>query len=211
MNERQSQELEQLTKLEAEGSLEEVQKERFEELKSLKVLAEKTAEYEKKSKDFESARAQKEHFREKAEKAEAERKALEEQIAASKGNAGKPPLAVEDYIDISASLQGLDQREQAYLAEQHRLTGKPLAEIRKGEDFSLWQSAYEAKREKEKANLVPSNKQPDANAPVTLEEALNAASSQAEKEKILAEAGLYQERGRRADRVVIGNSTYKTQ
>src|SRR3990167_1914049 len=62
----------------------------------------------------------------------------------------KNTLDVEDYIDISASLEGLDQREKEYLAEQHKLSGKSLGEIRKDENFNLWQSAYRDKVEKER-------------------------------------------------------------
>ena len=100
-------------------------------------------------------------------------------------------LGVEDYIDISAALEGLDQREKTYLAREHKLTGMPLDEIRKSEDFSLWQSAYREKVEKERLTLEPSSKQSEADKPKSLTEKLASAISVEEKEKILAEAGLY--------------------
>lgn len=113
-------------------------------------------------------------------------------------------LDVEDYIDISASLEGLDQKEKERLAREHKLSGKPLAEIRKDEDFLLWQSAYRQKSEKERASLIPSNKQPDDNSPISLEDALNNASTVEEKEAILkASMGYHIGNKHRADRVNI--------
>lgn len=139
------------------------------------------------SKQLKSALAQKEHFRAKAEKAEADRKALEEKL---KQGGGNKQLDVSDYIDISASLEGLDQREKEYLAREHKLSGKPLADIRKDENFELWQSAYRAKVEKEKLTLKPSGTQSETARPQTLQERLRAATVE-EKEVILAENGLY--------------------
>lgn len=115
----------------------------------------------------------------------------------------KASLDVTDYIDISASLEGLDQREKEYLAEQHKYTGKPLSELRKDENFGLWQSAYRAKAEKEKLTLAPSSTQAEAERPKTLTERL-ASASLAEKEAILEEAGLYKSPRPKADRVKIG-------
>lgn len=94
-------------------------------------------------------------------------------------------LDVEDYIDISTSLEGLDPREKAYLAKEHKTTGKALSEIRKGEDFLLWQSAWRAKVEKEKS-LKPSGTQPDEDKAISLDEALSNASPE-EQEKLLKE------------------------
>lgn len=114
----------------------------------------------------------------------------------------KPVLDVEDYIDISASLEGLDQREKEYLAKQHKLTGKPIKEIRNDEDFTLWQGAYRQKVEKE-LTLKPSGTQPESDKPKTLSEKL-ATASMAEKEQILIDAGYYKPTRPRTDRVDIG-------
>jgi hypothetical protein len=114
----------------------------------------------------------------------------------------KTTLDVEDYIDISASLDGLDQREKEFLAQQHKFSGKSLNEIRQSEDFTLWQSAYRAKVEKERLSLTPSSTQPDADKPQSLAERL-ASASLADKEKILVEAGLYKSPRSAADRVNI--------
>ena len=114
----------------------------------------------------------------------------------------KPALDVEDYIDISASLEGLDPREKAYLAKQHKLTGKPLNEIRQDEDFVLWQGAYRTKIEKELA-VKPSGTQSETDKPRTFTEQISSASL-ADKEKLLVEAGLYKPHRPRSDRVDIG-------
>lgn len=154
------------------------------------------------SKDLQSALAQKDHFREKAEKAERERKALEEKLNKAVKSSGNTPLAVEDYIDISTALEGLDQREKAFLAEQHKLSGRPLSELRQTEDFELWQEAYRQRQEKANA-LKPSATQAIKDAPRTLAERLQVATP-AEKEEILREAGLYKETRPREDRASIG-------
>lgn len=111
-------------------------------------------------------------------------------------------LEVDDFINISASLEGLDQREKQYLAEQHKLSGRPLTEIRNDENFLLWQSAYKAKVEKERAQLKPSSTQTDSDRPRSLADRLKGASLE-EQEKILADAGLWKSPRPRADRVVL--------
>lgn len=134
----------------------------------------------------------------RAKDAEARAKTLEAQL----GTQGSAPLAVEDYIDISTSLDGLDAREKAKLAEEHKLSGKPLKTIREGEDYQLWQSAYRAKMEKENA-LKPSATQQLEDAPMTLADRLRNATI-AEKEAILRESGMYKEFRPRADKTHIG-------
>ena len=127
----------------------------------------------------------------RAEKAEAENKELEKKLnkVQQKESKDGSPLDVEDYIDISASLEGLDQREKEYLAEQHKLSGKSLTDIRSSEDYKLWQSAYRTKVEKERA-LAPSGTQTDEQKKVSLKERL-ANASLADQETILIEQGLY--------------------
>jgi len=140
----------------------------------------------------------------RAEKEEAKRKSLEaELINLRKAKSeNKAALDVGDYIDISASLEGLDQREKEYLAQQHKMSGKPLNEIRKEEDFSLWQSAYQAKKEKE-LSLKPTGTQSDSDAPRSITERLRTASL-AEKEQILVDAGLWKSPRPKNDRTTIG-------
>jgi len=141
----------------------------------------------------------------RAEKAEAERKALEEKLnKLQQSDVKAKGLDIGDYIDISASLEGLDQREKEYLAKEHKLTGKPLSEIRQDEDFKLWQSAYKQKVEKEVRAMAPTSTQTESERPTTLTEKLASARTIAEKQKILEEAGLYKENRPRADRANIG-------
>jgi hypothetical protein len=115
----------------------------------------------------------------------------------------KGALEVEDFIDISASLEGLDSREKERLAREHKLTGRPLSEIRKDEDFQLWQQAYRAKVEKEAQALAPSTAQAEADRPKSFVDRLKGASL-AEKEELLAQAGLYKAPKRRPDQTHIG-------
>jgi len=138
----------------------------------------------------------------RAAKAEAERKAALEQLERARKEGGTVPLGVDDYINISTALDGLDQREKARLAEEHRNSGKPLKEIRESEDFQLWQSAYRAKVEAENA-LKPSSTQAVEEGPQTLTDRLKTASLE-EKEAILAEAGLWRSPRPKADKVDIG-------
>jgi hypothetical protein len=115
----------------------------------------------------------------------------------------KGALEVEDFIDISASLEGLDSREKERLAKEHKLTGRPLSEIRKDEDFQLWQEAYRAKVEKEQKALAPSTAQAEADRPKNFLDQLKGASL-AEKEELLASKGLYKAPKRRPDQTHIG-------
>ncbi len=104
-------------------------------------------------------------------------------------------LEVEDFIDISASLEGLDPREKSFLASQHKLTGQNLSEIRNSEDFQLWQTAYRSKVEKENA-LKPSSTQPETEKGRRLSEVLtDPNTSSEERERLLKEAGLYKDPG----------------
>lgn len=158
-------------------------------------------------KELKSALAQKDHFREKFEKAEKERKALEERLrkaAAAGTNPDRASLDVEDYIDISNALSGLDREQQAYLSEQHKLTGKPLSEIRESAAFKRWDAGYQAEQEAERA-LHPNSAQPEADLPKSAREKLKGASL-AEKEKLLAEMGLWKHPSPKSDRVKIGDT-----
>lgn len=136
----------------------------------------------------------------RAKKAEAEAKVLEAKLKVAQGE--KPPLDVEDFLNISASLEGLDQREKEYLANLHKLSGKPLTELRKDEDFELWQSAHRQRVEKE-LSLKPSGTQSEADKPQSFTQRL-ANASVADKEKLLADAGLYKSPRPRSDRIDLG-------
>jgi hypothetical protein len=126
-----------------------------------------------------------------------ENKKLKEQSKTSSG------LDVSDYIDISASLEGLDQKEKEYLAKQHKLSGESLKDIRNSEDFALWQTAYRAKVEKEQLAMRPSSTQSESEGPKSFTEKLKTASLR-EKEELLRSAGLYKDPKPRPDRVDLG-------
>lgn len=100
------------------------------------------------------------------------------------------PLDVDDYLEISSSLNGLDRQEQEWLAEEHKTTGKAMSEIRKSEKFMLLQSAYRDKVEKEKAALRPSGKQSESDRPKSIAEQLAGADLKG-KEEMLTKLGLY--------------------
>lgn len=147
---------------------------------------------------------------ERTKKAEAEAKAAKDELEKLRKSGVTKPLDVDEIIDINASLEGLDKREQEWLAQQHKLTGQPLSEIRKGEDFLLWQTGYKVKVEKERA-LKPSGAQPNEDRPKGLRERLSELNSSKnfkanleEQEKLLKDAGLYKEPRPKSDRVNIG-------
>jgi preprotein translocase subunit SecD len=137
----------------------------------------------------------------RAKAAEAKARELEARL---KSVTPAGPLDVSDYIDISTALDGLDQREKARLAEEHKLSGKSLKDIRESEDYQLWQSAYRTKQEKENA-LKPSSNQPLEPQPKSVNKQFAEASSLAEQEELLKKYGLYKENRPRADRVTIGS------
>lgn len=158
---------------------------------------EETPEATQEEPALKSALAQKEHFRNKLKEAEAKL------AKAQKAGAAPTALDVEDYIDISTSLSGLDPVEQAYLARQHKLTGESMKEIRESEDFQLWNTAYKQKQEAERA-LKPNSQQEVEDAPKSLTDRLKGASIE-EKQRILAEAGMYKDNKQHIQRADIGN------
>lgn len=137
----------------------------------------------------------------RAKKAEAALKVLEAKLSKS-ASENRKTLDVEDYIDISASLEGLDGREKERLAKEHKLTGRPLKEIREDEDFKLWQSAYKQKVEKDRS-LKPSGTQTISDKPTGLAEQINSADM-AKKEELLKKYGLYRDPRPRSDGRRIG-------
>lgn len=130
--------------------------------------------------------------------AEAKAKALEARLSTQ----GSAPLAVEDYIDISNALAGLDPVEQAFVSEQHKLSGKSLREIRESSNFQNWQVGHNVTKEKENA-LKPSATQQFEDVPKSLADRLRNANL-TEKEEILREQGMYKEFRPRADKAYIG-------
>jgi len=186
-----------------EPNIEEEQTSENQEIENEEI--QETEEPKSQEVDIKSILTQKEHWRDKAKKAEAERVALEAKLNALQKSGGKS-LDVEDYIDISASLKDLDQQEQEWLSEEHKFTGKSLKDIRSSEKFKLLQSAYRDKLEKDKLTLAPSSTQAEIDRPKSLSEKLATANTIKEKEKILSELGLYKSPRPRSDRVDIGNA-----
>lgn len=171
---------------------------------SQEEVEEQEAEKPEISKELKSALAQKDHFKGKFEKTDALNKELEAKLKDSNKNKDeKSTLGVDDYIDISASLEGLDKREKEYLAQQHKLSGTPLKELRESEDYTLWQKAYRDKVAEEKKTLAPSGAQEDADRPKSIVSKLKDASM-AETEKILIDAGLYKPVKPREDVIKMG-------
>jgi len=172
-----------------------------EEVEATEEVVEETKEVEEEveedSTELKTALIQKKKYREKL--ADAEKK-LAELAKAPKTNTA---LDVEDYIDISTSLSGLDPVEQAFLAKQHKLTGESMKEIRDSEDFQLWNSAYKQKQEAENA-LKPNAQQEVEGGPSSFTDKLKGASL-AEKEELLRANGLYKDARPNSTRTDIGN------
>lgn len=120
------------------------------------------------------------------------------QLRAQPAPQASTQLDVSDLIAINASLEGLAPREKEKLAELHKLTRTPLAELRNSEDFLFWQQGYQSQVEKERA-LKPSGSQPELAKPVKLSELLTDPKvTREEKEKLLKDNGLYKEYGNTA-------------
>jgi hypothetical protein len=172
-----------------------------EEVEAVEEVTEPTEEVEEDSKEesteLKTALVQKKKYREKLAAAE---KRLAELENKPKTNTA---LDVEDYIDISSSLSGLDPVEQAFLAKQHKLTGESMKEIRDSEDFQLWNSAYKQKQEAENA-LKPNAQQEIEGGPSSFTDKLRGASL-AEKEELLRAQGLYKDSRPNSTRTDIGN------
>lgn len=117
---------------------------------------------------------------------EAVAKKSKEEATSSRAN-----LDVDKFIEYSEGLEGLDSREKSRLLQEHKLTGKSLNELRQDEDFKLWQDSYRAKVEREKTP-PPSTTQDNPELEKSWAEKLQEASI-SEKEKMLAEKGLYKD------------------
>lgn len=123
-------------------------------------------------------------FKEVADKA----KKLEAQVKQPETKA----LDIEEFLDISTSLEGLDQVQKEFLARQHKLTGEPLKKLRDSEDFKLWDSGYQVKVEKEKS-LKPTGTQELTEKPISFSEALRGAKTLEERSELLKKAGFMKE------------------
>jgi len=105
-----------------------------------------------------------------------------------------------DLIKLGKKLQDYSDEELDFVTE-HAKSKKP-EDILKALENPYIRAGIEAQREKvekEKLTLKPSGTQPDYDAPKSLEERLESARTQKEKQEILEEYGLYQEPRRRPD------------
>ena len=152
-------ELEELQKL-SEAERDEIQLNRLEELTKL-ADAEKTAE---KSKELQSALAQKEHFREKAEKFEARVKELEEKANPnepfSKGETPQSPL---DIVKLGKALNKYDETEVDFIIRNAQ-DKSPEGIIKASQDEWV-KDAIQARREKvAKEQKIPAPSAPSGTA-----------------------------------------------
>ena len=69
-----------------------------------------------------------------------------------------PQQTVEELADVVNIFQGLDKKERSRLIQEKKMTGKSYEEVLSSDDYSLWQTAYKKKMEKDKA-LAPSTRQ----------------------------------------------------
>ncbi|MHA1304782.1 MAG: hypothetical protein ACTSPI_13880 [Candidatus Heimdallarchaeaceae archaeon] len=132
----------------------------------------------------------------RAKKAEEEAKKAKEELA-KKTEDTKPKSDVDAIIEVQRATDGLDPTEIAELKNRSTILGVSLSEARKDENFVLWQNAYRAKVEKEKA-LNPSTRQEVTEKPKTFIDKLGEADKHSnwrtrisEKEKLLTEKGLW--------------------
>ncbi len=182
------------------SALDDAQKSRLVELPNLIVQAGNAA-LEIKSKDFDSAVAQKEHFREKFEKSETEKRALEAKMGQNQGGTtdsidqiklGKKLVDYsDDELDFVVSFAGSKSPEQVLKALENPYVQQGI-------------KAQREKVEKERA-IKPSTRQLETDEEISLEQALAQAKTQDEKEKLLSEHMGYNIGNRpRSDKVYLG-------
>ncbi len=122
--------------------------------------APETSEADKpeKSKDLQSALAQKEHFREKAEKAESKVKELETKLGAGVVKPTEDPMVI---VRLAKALEGYDEAEADFILRNAK-DSSPKEIIAASQDDWV-KTAINAKREKvEKDKKVPSPSSPSA-------------------------------------------------
>ena len=153
MEENIKKELEELQKL-PEAERDENQQNRFKELNSW-AEAEKTAE--QKSKDLQSALAQKDHFRTKAEEAEAKKVELEQKLTGA-GQVTSMPVDPLEVVKLGKALSDFNEDETSFIIKNAKdKTPQGIVEASKDEWVA---DAIKARREKvakEKQILGPSN------------------------------------------------------
>ena len=188
MDENIQKELEELQNL-PEAERDETQQNRFKELTSW-AESEKTAT--EKSKELESALAQKEHFRTKFEKTEAEKKELEIKL----GGAGQAQTIPQDPIQVAKlanALKDFNEDETSYIityakGKFNTLTPSPEQIIEAAKDGKV-QTLIQAEREKVvKEKQVPPPSSPSGSQKVVDAEKLVREGKELEEIKKQAKA-----------------------
>ena len=124
-------------------------------------------------------------------KAEDDAKKLKVDLEKAK-KAPTPDMSdIDVVLEVQQATKGLSTEEVVELKARALILDVPLSEARKDVNFTLWQSAWKEKVEKQKQALTPSNKQAEQEKPKTLVEKLRAAKTIEEKEKLLTESGRY--------------------
>lgn len=203
MEEKFQKEFQDLTNLEAEGTLDDAQASRLSVLK-IADTAEKTAEA--KSKDLQSALAQKDHFRTKAEEAEKLKLELEEKLKSKDGESKGTAIDPLEIATFTSAVKDYSVEELEFIMKN--ATDKSTKGIIAAAQDEMVQMAIQGKRIKvaeEKKVLATTNKQKDAEKPKSTEDRLTqaAATSLEDLGNVLREKGLYKDPHRRPDRVVI--------
>ena len=119
----------------------------------------------------------------RTKKAEEEAKKAKAQLAES-----KPVSEVDTILEVQSATKGLEPEAVEELQLRAKANNVSLTEARKDDNFKLWQDGRKAKVEKEKA-LKPSTTQSEAEIKEskTIDQRLQEAKTQDEKEKILNE------------------------
>jgi hypothetical protein len=120
-----------------------------------------------------------------AQKAKSEADALKKELAKAK----LPISDVDAILEVQSATAGFDSDEVAELRLRAGALGTSLSKAREDKNFQLWQRGHREEIEKNKA-LSPNTNQDEIEKPKTLEEKLQAATTQDEKGKILDEYGI---------------------
>lgn len=160
-----------------------------EEGPKVEVTNEVQAEKETPTKETDTEKYSERERRYYARMKEAEKQAKEAKEALNK--AAQPVSDVDAILEVQHSTKDLDPAEIEELKLRASAKNLSLSDARKDGDFLLWQAGYKEKVAKENVPL-PSDRQPEAEKPKTLNEQLAAATTIEEKQKILEGQGLYQ-------------------
>jgi len=118
--------------------------------------------------------------------------------ASSENSKRKDSFDIEELVEVTSVLEGLDASEKKRLIQESRLKNASLKEAKEDEDFVLWQKSHREKVAQEQSEIDPSSRQPDKEKEKSFEEQLESATLE-EKEKLLSEKGLWKPPKRRPE------------